>query len=80
MNPDSYRGLAYFLDDNDQYVSVVLPNKTKAFVQSYNIKTKNDNVDAKLLARMGLETLTYYFFKEYFFNSVQTYELLGYFA
>ena len=24
-------------------------------MQSYNIKTKNDNVDAKLLARMGLE-------------------------
>lgn len=50
-----YENLAYFLDDNDQCVSVVLPNKTKAFMQSYNIKTKNDNIDAKLLARMGLE-------------------------
>lgn len=50
-----YENLAYFLDDNDQYVSVLLPNKTKAFMQSYNIKTKNDNVDAKLLGRMGLE-------------------------
>lgn len=50
-----YENLAYFLDDNNQYVSVILPNKTKAFMQSYNIKTKNDDVDAKLLARMGLE-------------------------
>jgi len=50
-----YEELAYFLKDNDCYVSVVLPNKTKAFMQSYNIKTKNDSVDAKLLGQMGLE-------------------------
>ena len=50
-----YEELAHFLEDNDMYVSVVLPNKTKAFMQSYNIKTKNDTVDAKLLGRMGLE-------------------------
>ena len=40
-----YEELAHFLEDNDMYVSVVLPNKTKAFMQSYNIKTKNDTVD-----------------------------------
>lgn len=50
-----YEELAHFLEDNDFYVSVILPNKTKAFMQSYNIKTKNDAVDAKLLGRMGLE-------------------------
>ena len=50
-----YENLAHFLDDQDLYVSVILPNKTKAFMQSYNIKTKNDIIDAKLLGRMGLE-------------------------
>ena len=51
-----YEDLAHFLDDNEQYVSVILPNKTKAFMQSYNIKTKNDMVDAKLLGLMRLES------------------------
>jgi transposase len=32
-----------------------LPNKSKHFAKSLNIKTKNDTVDAALLSRMGLE-------------------------
>lgn len=36
-------------------ISVVLPNKAKQYMQSLGIKTKNDQVDAKALARMGCE-------------------------
>lgn len=36
-------------------VSVVLPNKAKKYMESVGIKTKNDRIDAKGLARMGCE-------------------------
>lgn len=36
-------------------VSVVLPNKAKKYIESVGIKTKNDQIDAKGLARMGCE-------------------------
>lgn len=51
-----YEQLVHFLHDRQQYyISVVLPNKSKAFAKSLNIKTKTDKVDAKLLGQMGLE-------------------------
>jgi transposase len=51
-----YEQLVYFLHDQQAYsISVVLPNKSKAFAKSLNIKTKTDKVDAKLLGQMGLE-------------------------
>jgi transposase len=36
-------------------VNVVLPNKAKKYMESVGIKTKNDHIDAKGLARMGCE-------------------------
>lgn len=50
-----YENLAYWLDSRDEKVSVLLPNKTKYFAKSLNIKTKTDSVDALLLSRIGLE-------------------------
>lgn len=50
-----HEGLAYYLKDLGFNVSVVLPNKSKNFAKSLNVKTKNDQADAYILARMGLE-------------------------
>ncbi len=50
-----YEQLTYFLDDNDIYVSVILPNKSKAYAQSLNLKSKTDEIDAQMLGQMGLE-------------------------
>lgn len=50
-----YEELAHFLNDNDIYVSVILPNKFKAYAKSLNIKSKTDKIDAQILGRMGLE-------------------------
>lgn len=50
-----YEGFAYHFKVQGYTLHVVLPNKSKHFAKSLNIKTKNDNVDAALLARMGLE-------------------------
>lgn len=50
-----YENLAFFLDEQKQNVVVLLPNKAKHFIQSYNKKTKTDAIDAKMLTQMGLE-------------------------
>jgi transposase len=50
-----YEGVAYFLRDEGFKLSVVLPNKSKHYAKSLNVKTKNDLVDARILAQMGLE-------------------------
>lgn len=50
-----YEGLAYHFKEQGFALHVVLPNKAKHYGRSLNIKTKNDEVDARLLARMGLE-------------------------
>jgi transposase len=50
-----YESLAYYLRDAGLSLSVVLPNKSRHFAKSLNIKTKTDLVDAKILAQMGLE-------------------------
>lgn len=50
-----YEELAYFLWENQQTVHVLLPNKTKYFAKSLDIKTKTDKVDAAMLSRIGLE-------------------------
>jgi transposase len=36
-------------------VVVVLPNKVKYYAKSLNVKTKTDSVDARIIARMGIE-------------------------
>ena len=50
-----YEELAYFLADNRQLLSVLLPNKVKHFARSTELKSKTDQLDARLLCRLGLE-------------------------
>jgi transposase len=46
-----------YLYDLDNKVIQVLPNKSKAYAKSLNLKTKNDKVDAKMLAHYGVERI-----------------------
>lgn len=50
-----YENLAYILSSKHLQVSVLLPNKAKAFAASLDIKSKTDELDAIMLCRMGLE-------------------------
>lgn len=50
-----YENLAYFLDEHDCSVSVLLPSKVNAYAKSLNWKSKTDRIDAKVLATLGLE-------------------------
>ena len=50
-----YEELAYFLADNQQLLRVLLPNKVKHFARSTELKSKTDQLDARLLCRFGLE-------------------------
>lgn len=50
-----YENLAFYFTQKGYYVSVVLPNKAKKYMESRGIKTKNDPVDAKGLSQMGAE-------------------------
>jgi len=50
-----YEMLALFLFKQGYTVAVVLPNKAKKYMQSCGVKSKNDKIDAKGLARMGAE-------------------------
>ena len=51
-----YEQLAHYLNEQTEYyISVMLPNKTKAYFKSLNIKSKTDRIDAKILGQMGLE-------------------------
>lgn len=50
-----YENLAYFLNANDQMVSVVLANKMKNYTKSLNVKTKTDKIDSKVIAGFGIE-------------------------
>lgn len=50
-----YENLAYFLKDQNEHLAVLLPNKSKNFAKSLDIKTKTDKVDAAMLCRIGLE-------------------------
>lgn len=51
-----YEQLVHYLNDHQNYhLSVVLPNKTKSYFKSLNLKSKTDEIDAKALGQMGLE-------------------------
>tara|TARA_R110002049_G_C9074605_1_gene555165 strand:+ start:271 stop:1275 length:1005 start_codon:yes stop_codon:yes gene_type:complete len=50
-----YENLAYWLLENDLNVSVLLPSKVNHYSKTLEIKTKTDAVDARILAKMGLE-------------------------
>lgn len=50
-----HENLAFYFYQKGYYVSVVLPNKAKKYLQSLGLKSKNDTIDAKGLAQMGAE-------------------------
>lgn len=50
-----YESLAYYLAEKEFLIHVLLPNKTKHFAKSLDIKSKTDQIDAKMLAQIGLE-------------------------
>ena len=50
-----YESLAHHLHKIHQQVHVVLPNTSKHYFSSLNIKTKTDKVDARVLSRFGVE-------------------------
>lgn len=45
----------YFSPKADYLVHVLLPNTVRAFFNSYNMKSKTDDIDARGLALMGIE-------------------------
>jgi len=47
--------IAWYLFQKDLAVSVILPNKAKHYLKSIGNKSKNDTIDARGLAQMGLE-------------------------
>ena len=50
-----FENLAYHLHKLKQPVSVLLANKVKHFAKSLNVKTKTDQVDARVIAQLGAE-------------------------
>lgn len=50
-----YEKFAWHLHRSSKKLSVVLPNKSKKYMQSIGLKTKTDKIDAKGLSRMGAE-------------------------
>lgn len=51
-----YENLAYYFDNHPRFiVHVLLPNKSSAYFKSLNVKSKTDEIDAKILGRLGLE-------------------------
>jgi transposase len=50
-----YENLAYFLNEKQQKVIVILPNKTKNYSKTLSIKSKTDPLDAKMITQFGLE-------------------------
>jgi transposase len=50
-----YEKLAHHLHGIGKTVHVVLPNKSAHYAKSLNVKTKTDAVDARVLARFGVE-------------------------
>ena len=50
-----YENLAHHLCNLKQQVSVLLPNKVNHYAKSLNVKTKTDSVDARVIAKLGVE-------------------------
>lgn len=50
-----YEACALYLTNADYRVSVVLPNKSKKYMQSLGLRSKTDKIDARGLARMGAQ-------------------------
>lgn len=47
--------LAYFLDGNDEEVTIVLPNKISNYMRTLEVKTITDKTASEAIARFGLE-------------------------
>ncbi|MBB6005752.1 transposase [Arcicella rosea] len=54
-----YEPLAFDLLERGKSVSVQLAKNVKFFMQSHNIKSKTDDIDAQAIAQMGLVCLSY---------------------
>ena len=50
-----YENLAYYLKEQGNKLSVLLPNMVKKFGESLNRKSKTDKIDSKILGQMGVE-------------------------
>lgn len=50
-----HEALAYFLDDNEEEVTVVLPNKISNYMRTLETKTITDKTASEAIARFGLE-------------------------
>ncbi len=50
-----YENLAWHLFEQEAFLSVILPNKAKKYMESLGLKSKNDKIDAKGLSRMCAE-------------------------
>ena len=53
-----HESLAYYLRDQDQPVSIVLPNKISNYARSLTIKTVTDKTASEAIAQFGLERTT----------------------
>jgi transposase len=50
-----HEALAYFLDENEEKVSIVLPNKISNYFRTLDVKTVTDKTSSEAIARFGLE-------------------------
>jgi transposase len=50
-----HEGLAYFLDDRGEEVTIVLPNKISNYMRTLETKTVTDKTASEAIARFGLE-------------------------
>ncbi len=50
-----FEKLAYFLSSEKKKVAVLLPNKVVHFAKTLNVKSKNDAIDAKVIAQFAVE-------------------------
>lgn len=50
-----HENCAYFFYNKGFQVSIILPNKSKKYLQCLGLKSKNDEIDAQGLAQMGAE-------------------------
>ena len=49
-----HQALAYYLADNDAYISVVLPSKTSNYMKTQQLKTINDDTASRSISEFGL--------------------------
>lgn len=50
-----HEALAYFLEENGEQVTIVLPNKISSYMRTLDVKTITDKTASEAIARFGLE-------------------------